>query len=77
MLIKYDQSELEAAILNAVFGAYITSPYDPQMVEAAMGKPLTILRSVPIKKGALIFTMIAAYRCKMARECRYCTPVRM
>ncbi|WP_440496079.1 phage portal protein, partial [Serratia sarumanii] len=38
MLIKYDQSELEAAILNAVFGAYITSPYDPQMVEAAMGE---------------------------------------
>lgn len=37
MLIKYDQTELEAAILNAVFGAYITSPYDPQMVEAAMG----------------------------------------
>ncbi|MEQ9852687.1 phage portal protein [Pectobacterium aroidearum] len=38
MLIKYDQSELEAAILNAVFGAYITSPYDPQMVESAMGE---------------------------------------
>ncbi|CAI1502718.1 TPA: phage portal protein [Serratia liquefaciens] len=38
MLIKYDQTELEAAILNAVFGAYITSPYDPQMVEAAMGE---------------------------------------
>lgn len=38
MLVKYDQTELEAAILNAVFGAYITSPYDPQMVEAAMGE---------------------------------------
>lgn len=36
MLIKYDQSELEAAILNAVFGAYITSPYDPQLVEDVM-----------------------------------------
>lgn len=38
MLIKYDQSELEAAILNAVFGAYIESPYDPQMVESAIGE---------------------------------------
>ena len=38
MLIKYDQSELEAAILNAIFSAYITSPYDPKMVESAMGE---------------------------------------
>ena len=29
MLIKYDEVELESSILNAVFGAYITSPYDP------------------------------------------------
>ncbi|EAZ4483856.1 phage portal protein [Salmonella enterica] len=36
MLTRYDQSELEAAILNAVFGAYITSPYDEKMVEAAL-----------------------------------------
>src|SRR5690606_14480432 len=33
MLTKYDSAELEASILNAVFGAYITSPYDQQMVE--------------------------------------------
>ncbi|WP_228902947.1 phage portal protein [Photorhabdus bodei] len=38
MLIKYDQSELEAAILNAIFGAYIESPYDPALVEAALGE---------------------------------------
>lgn len=38
MLIKYDQSELEAAILNAIFGAYITSPYDPEMVQSALGE---------------------------------------
>lgn len=38
MLIKYDQSELEAAILNSIFGAYIESPYDPEMVQAAMGE---------------------------------------
>lgn len=37
MLIKYDQSELEAAILNAIFGAYIESPYDSQMVASALG----------------------------------------
>lgn len=37
MLIKYDESEVEAAILNAVFGAFIESPYDQQMVEEAMG----------------------------------------
>ncbi|UMR99575.1 phage portal protein [Escherichia coli] len=36
MLIKYDQSELEAAVLNAIFGAYIVSPYDQGMIEAAM-----------------------------------------
>lgn len=36
MLIKYDQSELEAAILNALFGAYITSPFDPKLVEDAL-----------------------------------------
>lgn len=33
MLIKYDEVELEASILNAVFGAYITSPYDPRLFE--------------------------------------------
>jgi capsid protein len=36
MLIKYDESELEAAILNAIFGAYIESPYDAQMVSSAL-----------------------------------------
>ncbi|WXG15815.1 phage portal protein [Xenorhabdus griffiniae] len=37
MLIKYDQSELESAILNSIFAAYIESPYDPAAVEAALG----------------------------------------
>jgi capsid protein len=31
MLIKYDEVETEASILNAIFGAYITSPYDPRL----------------------------------------------
>ena len=38
MLIKYDHSELDAAILNAVFSAYIESPYDTEMVAEAMGR---------------------------------------
>jgi len=36
MLIKYDESEVDAAILNAVFGAFVESPYDPAMVEEAL-----------------------------------------
>lgn len=37
MLIKYEGTELDAAIINAIFGAYIESPYDAQLVEQAMG----------------------------------------
>lgn len=37
MLAKYDETELDAAIVNAIFGAYVESPFDPSMVEDAMG----------------------------------------
>lgn len=37
MLAKYDGTELDAAIINAIFGAYIESPFDPQFVEQALG----------------------------------------
>ncbi|WP_317201474.1 phage portal protein [Janthinobacterium sp.] len=37
MIVKYDGAELDASILNAIFGAYIESPFDPLMVEQAMG----------------------------------------
>lgn len=37
MLIKYDGTELDAAIVNAIFGAYIQSPFDPGLVEEALG----------------------------------------
>ncbi|GJG92845.1 phage portal protein [Cupriavidus pauculus] len=37
MLIKYDGVELDAAIINAIFGAYITSPFDQEFVEEALG----------------------------------------
>jgi lambda family phage portal protein len=35
MLIKYDGVELENAIVNAIFGAYITSPADPDTLQGA------------------------------------------
>lgn len=37
MLIKYDGAELDASIINAIFGAYIESPYDPALIESALG----------------------------------------
>jgi lambda family phage portal protein len=37
MLAKYDATELDAAIINAIFSAYIESPFDHQLVEEAMG----------------------------------------
>lgn len=36
MLIRYDSAELEAALINAIFAAFIKSPYDPQMVAEAL-----------------------------------------
>ncbi|WP_298284846.1 phage portal protein [Acidocella sp.] len=36
MLTKYDSVELEAAIINAVFAAYMKSPFDPAMIEEAV-----------------------------------------
>jgi len=38
MLVKYDGAELDASILNAVFAAYIESPFDHTMVAEAMGE---------------------------------------
>lgn len=38
MLIKYDATELDAAIVNAIFGAYIESPFDPELVQGALGE---------------------------------------
>ncbi len=36
MLAKFDQVELQASVLNAVFAAYIESPFDPADVQNAM-----------------------------------------
>lgn len=37
MLFRYDGAELEAALLNAVFSAYIESPFDHSLLQEAMG----------------------------------------
>lgn len=37
MLVKYDSTELDASIINAIFGAYIESPFDHQFVEEGIG----------------------------------------
>ena len=36
MLIKYDGAELDAALINAIFGAFIESPFDANMVADAL-----------------------------------------
>lgn len=36
MLAKYDRTELDAAIVNAFFAAYIQSPFDQDLVESAL-----------------------------------------
>jgi lambda family phage portal protein len=36
MLAKYDQLEVQAAIVNAIFGAYVESPYDPEDIQNAL-----------------------------------------
>nr|WP_245214380.1 phage portal protein [Pararoseomonas indoligenes] len=36
MLAQYDRVELQAAMVNAIFGAYVKSPFDATQVQAAM-----------------------------------------
>ena len=36
MLIKYDSMELDSAIINAIFAAYLESPFDHQLIQEAM-----------------------------------------
>lgn len=42
MLAKYDRVELQAALINSIFGAFIESPYDPNMVQDAMGTSVDV-----------------------------------
>lgn len=39
MLYTYDGAELDQAIINAIFGAFIKSPFDPELVQSALGNP--------------------------------------
>jgi lambda family phage portal protein len=36
MLVKYDNAEMDAAIINAIFSAYIVSPYDRELLTDAL-----------------------------------------
>ena len=36
MLTKYDATELQSAVINGMFGAYVESPFDPQLVSEAL-----------------------------------------
>jgi lambda family phage portal protein len=38
MLAQYDGAELDSALLNAVFSAYVESPFDQSLVEEALGE---------------------------------------
>ena len=38
MLIKYDGTELDAAIVNAIFAAYLESPFDHDLLQDALGE---------------------------------------
>jgi lambda family phage portal protein len=37
MLVKYDGAELDAALLNAIFSAYVESPFDHELFAEALG----------------------------------------
>lgn len=37
MLYTYDNAELDQAVINSIFGAYIKSPFDPELVQSALG----------------------------------------
>ncbi|MEM7523312.1 MAG: phage portal protein, partial [Pseudomonadota bacterium] len=37
MVERYERAELQSALIGATFAAFIESPYDPDMVEAALG----------------------------------------
>ena len=42
MLIRYDGNEVDAAILNSVFGAFLESPFDHSLAEEALGTETTL-----------------------------------
>lgn len=47
MLSKYDRVEMQAALINAMFGAFIESPFTPDMVSDAMGTTVDLNGAAP------------------------------
>lgn len=47
MLSKYDRVEMQAAVINAMFGAFIESPNDPNMVSDAIGTTVDLNSAPP------------------------------
>ncbi len=43
MLVKYDSAELEAAVVNSIFGAYLESPFDHTLLQDALGEENALL----------------------------------
>jgi lambda family phage portal protein len=42
MLNKYDRVEMQAALVNAIFAAYLESPFDPNMAGDALGNTVDV-----------------------------------
>lgn len=50
MLVKYDSTELDASIINAIFGAYLESPFDHNLLTDALGGDDTLSRYQGMRK---------------------------
>lgn len=37
MIVQYDGAEIDAALINAILGTYVESPFDPELVQSALG----------------------------------------
>lgn len=51
MLAKYDGVELQAAVINGIFSAYIESPYDHDQVQDALGEGDTLSAYQTLRSG--------------------------
>lgn len=62
MLSKYDRVEMQSALVNAMFGAYIESPYDPNMVSDAMGTTIDLNGQAPGQYSQVFESGIGGYQ---------------
>lgn len=58
MLSKYDRIEVQSALINALFAAFIESPFDPNMVSDAMGTTVDVNNVQP---GAYVQDMASGF----------------